>query len=88
MAGDQINQDNITLNLGEGGPNVGTDFINPFGQRNVGSTGAHLQVVKLDLWGSEDNSSVGLQLANPYPVANIVGINPASWQTLPVGWKH
>ena len=24
MAGDQINQDNITLNLGEGGPNVGT----------------------------------------------------------------
>ena len=81
MAGDQINQDNITLNLGEGGPNVGTDFINPFGQRNVGSTGAHLQVVKLSY--GDFGSSQLVTAATPYPVA-IYGLNPAH-ESLPVG---
>ena len=80
MAGGELDQDNITLNLGEGGPNVGTDFISQFGQ-GAGLTGAHLQVVKLS-YGAFGSSTL-TSTANPFPV-RIQGINPNS-TTIPVG---
>ena len=80
MAGGDLDQDNITLNLGVGGPNVGTDFISSFGQ-GAGLTGAHVQVVKLS-YGAFGSSTLASN-ANPYPV-RIQGINPDS-TTIPVG---
>ena len=80
MAGGELDQDNITLNLGVGGPNVGTDYISQFGQ-GAGLTGAHLQVVKLS-YGAFGSSTLASN-ANPYPV-RIQGINPDS-TTIPVG---
>ena len=49
-------QDNLQLNPGVGGAFVGTDFISNFGQGS-GSTGAHLQVVKL-AYGAFENATL------------------------------
>ena len=64
--------DNITLNLGSGGPVVHTDFITGTG---------HVQYVKLDIGAA--NSTTPVTTSNPLPV-NIYGF-PTNWTTLPVG---
>jgi len=76
MAGENISQDNITLNLGLGGANVATDFVEVHGP-----SGGHYQYVKVDFGG--DGASSAVTSTNPFPV-RVKEINQ-SWQTLPVG---
>ena len=76
MAGTELTQDNITLNLGSGGPDVATDFISSFGV-----SGGHMQVVKVSYGG--DGQSNLVTTSNAFPV-RIFGIDPTH-QTLPVG---
>jgi hypothetical protein len=76
MAGSDISQDNITLNLGLGGANVATDFVSTYGP-----SGGHFQYVKVDFGG--DGASSRVTSTNPFPV-RIKEINQ-SWLTLPVG---
>lgn len=73
-------QDNLQLNPGVGGAFVGTDFISNFGQGS-GTTGAHLQVVKL-AYGPFENATLASP-TNPFPV-RIQGINN-DFATVPVG---
>ena len=76
MAGSDINQDNITLNLGLGGANVATDFVSTYGP-----SGGHYQYVKVDFGG--DGASSAVTSTNPFPV-RLAELN-ASWLTVPVG---
>jgi hypothetical protein len=76
MAGTDLRQDNVTLNLGVGGADVATDFVPTFG-----TSGGHFQIVKVDFGGDGESSQVVSN--NPFPV-RISQIN-ANWLTLPVG---
>tara|TARA_R100001509_G_scaffold164239_1_gene141121 strand:- start:972 stop:1673 length:702 start_codon:yes stop_codon:yes gene_type:complete len=75
MAGTELRQDNITLNLGSGGPDVATDFISSFGV-----SGGHMQIVKVAYGG--DGQSNLVTTANAFPV-RIYGLDP-TFETLPV----
>ena len=63
--------DNITLNLGSGGPVVHTDYITGQG---------HIQYVKLDI--GDANASSEVTTSNPLPIS--VASLPANWTTIPV----
>ena len=63
--------DNITLNLGSGGPVVHTDYISGQG---------HIQYVKLDI--GDANASSEVTTSNPLPIS--VASLPANWTTIPV----
>jgi hypothetical protein len=76
MAGSDISQDNITLNLGLGGANVATDFVSTYGP-----SGGHFQYVKVDFGG--DGASSRVTSTNPFPV-RLKEINEG-WKTIPVG---
>ena len=76
MAGSDISQDNITLNLGLGGANVATDFVSTYGP-----SGGHFQYVKVDFGG--DGASSRVTSTNPFPV-RLKEINEG-WLTIPVG---
>ena len=76
MAGTDLRQDNITLNLGVGGADIATDYVPSFG-----TSGGHFQIVKVDFGGDGESSQVVSN--NPFPV-RINQINP-NWLTLPVG---
>ncbi len=64
--------DNITLNLGSGGPVVHTDYISGTG---------HVQYVKLDIGGAD--STQPITSTNALPV-QLYGLK-SNWTTLPVG---
>lgn len=76
MAGSDISQDNITLNLGLGGANVATDFVSTYGP-----SGGHFQYVKVDFGG--DGASSRVTSTNPFPV-RLKEINEG-WLSIPVG---
>jgi hypothetical protein len=76
MAGSDISQDNITLNLGLGGANVATDFVTTYGP-----SGGHFQYVKVDFGG--DGASSRVTSTNPFPV-RLKEINEG-WKSIPVG---
>jgi len=76
MAGTDIDQDNITLNLGIGGADVATDYVATYG-----SSGGHFQYVKVDFGG--DGATSRVTSTNPFPV-RLSELN-ASWKTVPVG---
>ena len=78
MAGTELRQDNITLNLGSGGPDVATDFI------SSGVSGGHVKYVKLDYGG--DGQSNLVTTANAFPV-RIYGLDPTFGDTARC-WKH
>ena len=63
--------DNITLNLGSGGPVVHTDYI---------SSKGHIQYVKLDI-GMDGNINSVTSL-NPLPIQ--IASSPSNWTTVPV----
>lgn len=67
--------DNITLNLGSGGPVVATDYVS-----TAGKTG-HIQYVKLD-YGNE-NAHQPVTSSSPLPTS--ISSLPSNWLSLPVG---
>lgn len=67
--------DNITLNLGSGGPVVATDFV------STGGLTGHIQYVKLD-YGNE-NAHQPVTTASPLPTS--ISSLPSNWLSLPVG---
>tara|TARA_R100001079_G_scaffold104516_1_gene71182 strand:+ start:389 stop:1105 length:717 start_codon:yes stop_codon:yes gene_type:complete len=64
--------DNITLNLGSGGPVVHTDYISGTG---------HVQYVKLDIGGLDATSPITSTNALPVQVYGL----KSNWTTIPVG---